>query len=646
MKMGIDVAERVDEPRTDVRERGGFKISPEDLQILKSRGYELGREVGEGEGATRRAFVSTRNSGNLRLEGVLLMPKADEQLTSLNARINRKKANRDLNEALISGKLKHPAIVRVLDSFQLHDGKTANFEDHIKGWSLNTFLRRAGPLTDNEKLRSIFLPVLDGMAYAHNQGILHRDLTPNNIVVLERGDGAVITDWQNAADIRDIRNLPVPSRGGTKETYPSLLNSLITGDFSSASKRTDAYALGATLYKAITGEDAFHYHISDNGKGRAIKIGDRTVSLGLQDGDKELKTITSESHERNLKTALKKVPKRFRKVLYGMLTLNPKKSTESVSEAREQFLKATDTTRKKFLENLVRNIKVGAITSLACLGVSAGAYIGMQIEANSSPSKEVTLQDVLMSQATLREYSQGNDVAVADMRRYPYINNEFQKYIEQARARQDEIGEKFEKRLDYMRSTGFSGDNRLMGSLIRSILLENDRAKIAGNDRYESTLVPKTYVKDLRGHMFSDEEPTDIQKELFMARYIQGSYSYGDSVEDVYVKALCSKDEVDKAISETLQSGILRESARDSFNGAVYLRDLAEPGRFALPTYFARRENYTENGKQYERIVPGFADKLANGKKRVIDRAVALYLLTDRKGKLDLEALTKSRGFK
>jgi len=115
--MGIDVAERVDEPRTDVRERGGFKISPEDLQILKSRGYELGREVGEGEGATRRAFVSTRNSGNLRLEGVLLMPKADEQLTSLNARINRKKANRDLNEALISGKLKHPAIVRVLDSF-------------------------------------------------------------------------------------------------------------------------------------------------------------------------------------------------------------------------------------------------------------------------------------------------------------------------------------------------------------------------------------------------------------------------------------------------------------------------------------------------------------------------------------------------
>jgi len=82
---------------------------------------------------------------------------------------------------------------------------------------LNTFLRRAGPLTDNEKLRSIFLPVLDGMAYAHNQGILHRDLTPNNIVVLERGDGAVITDWQNAADIRDIRNLPVPSRGVQKK---------------------------------------------------------------------------------------------------------------------------------------------------------------------------------------------------------------------------------------------------------------------------------------------------------------------------------------------------------------------------------------------------------------------------------------------
>lgn len=302
------------------------KISDE--SFLASRGYTIIKEIGVDEGATRRAFVARRKIDNLDLEGILKIPREADEITSINAKINGAKRNLNLQEAMIGGKLRHPGIARIQDSFQMPDGRTVNFEDKIDGWSLSTFLQKAGPVKDKSKLDQIFSPVISALVYAHEgqfgpeqdyyikNGILHRDITPKNIIIPTEGNaGGVLTDWQNAAFRADIEALSLPTRGGTKYTHPELLNALMTGDRTRSTERTEVYSLGATMYEAVTGEKAFDYLVVETPQGKEIEVNGETMRLGLKDGSSLVETITPEMHKSNLKKARqvmkeKKVPKK------------------------------------------------------------------------------------------------------------------------------------------------------------------------------------------------------------------------------------------------------------------------------------------------------------------------------------------------
>lgn len=86
-------------------------------------------------------------------------------------------------ECVINAKLKHKNIIEVLDFGQTEKGELFLVSEFLEGETLDNYLRRNGSLRLKEAL-PIFAEIIDGLEYAHNHGVLHRDVKPGNIMVL------------------------------------------------------------------------------------------------------------------------------------------------------------------------------------------------------------------------------------------------------------------------------------------------------------------------------------------------------------------------------------------------------------------------------------------------------------------------------
>ncbi|RMF55253.1 hypothetical protein D6745_02770, partial [Candidatus Woesearchaeota archaeon] len=288
-------------------------LTRDEIAKIKSRGYEILERINEGQ--TRTAYLVRYKSGKVSKLRVLKIPKGEVSPDSICTIINRSKRDLDLREVIVLNEVYHPNIAEVLDSFSI-GGRTFNVEAYYEGSDLEQLVKRMGPLKDPERIRSIFSQLISAVKYLNlEEGILHRDIKPSNILVTRNGT-VKLTDLQNAAKISEIKDRSMPTRGGTPYTHVELLNSLLTGRTSSASPETEMYAVGATLYYALTGENPFNYRIIPSEDGREIKIGNEVYHIKLKDREQEIKAISEERHERNLKAALKKVPKRYRNLVY------------------------------------------------------------------------------------------------------------------------------------------------------------------------------------------------------------------------------------------------------------------------------------------------------------------------------------------
>ena len=130
-----------------------------------------------------------------------------------------------VREARSIAKLDHPNIVRVHQVFE--DNETAYMAlDHIEGRDLLDWIETGHAPMGPEKIKSLLLTVLDAIATVHRQDMLHRDISPDNILI----------DKSGAPDLIDF--------GAAQEFY-------IAGSQQTAC--SDLYALGATFYHLITG---------------------------------------------------------------------------------------------------------------------------------------------------------------------------------------------------------------------------------------------------------------------------------------------------------------------------------------------------------------------------------------------------------
>ncbi|MCX7611000.1 MAG: serine/threonine protein kinase [Ignavibacterium sp.] len=154
---------------------------------------------------------------------------------------------RFINEAHILNKLDHPNIVKVFDLIELPDELHIVME-YVEGRSLDKIIgQEIGPIP-YQKALPIFNQILDGISYAHKQGVIHRDIKPSNIIVTP--DNRVkITDF----GIAKLQDTTQHTRTGTRMgTLYYMSPEQIRGE-KEIDERSDIFSLGITLFEMLAG---------------------------------------------------------------------------------------------------------------------------------------------------------------------------------------------------------------------------------------------------------------------------------------------------------------------------------------------------------------------------------------------------------
>lgn len=211
-------------------------------QVLQNR-YRIAALLGTGGmGAVYRAW-------DLRLEKPValkeLMPQpglAADALAQLRAQFRQ--------EAVVLGKLKHPHLVPVTDYFE-EAGNDYLVMEFVEGESLASLISRAGALPESQVVVWA-RQLLDALIYCHAQGVLHRDVKPQNVIITPAG-AAVLVDFGLVKlwDPADPVTRTVMRGVGTPEYSPPEQWGALSHH---TDPRSDLYSLGATLYHALAGK--------------------------------------------------------------------------------------------------------------------------------------------------------------------------------------------------------------------------------------------------------------------------------------------------------------------------------------------------------------------------------------------------------
>jgi serine/threonine-protein kinase len=169
-------------------------------------------------------------------------------------------AARLAREARALAKLQHPNIVEVYTSGTTHDSLRLPYYvmERLQGQSLRTVLERKGRLTV-EQACDIGIDLLDALDHAHEFGIIHRDVKPDNIFITRGRDG------RSLAKLLDFGIIKLATGGPSSQTMAT--GGRFIGTFRYAppeqilgrevTPRSDLYAAGLVLYEMIAGRGPF-----------------------------------------------------------------------------------------------------------------------------------------------------------------------------------------------------------------------------------------------------------------------------------------------------------------------------------------------------------------------------------------------------
>ncbi len=160
-----------------------------------------------------------------------------------------------LREACVLADLDHPAIVDCLDAGVLHDGRAWLAMDVIDGEALSRriAMRRSLP---SDEVASLIAHLAGALAVAHAAGVVHRDLKPDNVLVVDDATCPVrVIDWGIAQAARAAREPRLTIEGSIAGTPHYMAPEQIRGEV--VDGRCDVYALGCMAYEALSGAPPF-----------------------------------------------------------------------------------------------------------------------------------------------------------------------------------------------------------------------------------------------------------------------------------------------------------------------------------------------------------------------------------------------------
>ena len=162
------------------------------------------------------------------------------------------------SEGLAASRVNHPNVVTVFDVIE-HEGMACIVMELLDGMPLGTYISLNGQLSLRDAL-GLLLPAMRGVAAAHAQGVIHRDLKPQNIFVCIGPDGRIITtkvlDFGISLMMDLVRGGPVAALPGLVGTPAYMSPEHIDGS-TKIDERTDVYGFGLLLYEALTARMPF-----------------------------------------------------------------------------------------------------------------------------------------------------------------------------------------------------------------------------------------------------------------------------------------------------------------------------------------------------------------------------------------------------
>jgi len=182
-----------------------------------------------------------------RLRAIKVLPKSRVHDSSYLGRFHR--------EARATAALEHPNIVRAFDVDNQGDTHYLVME-YIEGEDLQCLVSREGPL-DCERAANYFAQAAEGLGYAHDRGLIHRDVKPANLLI----------DRDGVLKVLDLGLALFSETEGASLTLQHNENVLGTADYLApeqavnshdVDQRADIYGLGCALYFALTGHPPFH----------------------------------------------------------------------------------------------------------------------------------------------------------------------------------------------------------------------------------------------------------------------------------------------------------------------------------------------------------------------------------------------------